>query len=134
MSESDRLPKKRVLIVDDDPSIRYMLSRVLMDEGYNVMSAANGHQGLEIALTGQIDLVLLDWKMPELNGEDTLKELTYVRPTLPVIVITAYPRKQNEGGLNGASAVLQKPLDFPRLLEAIKMLLAQAVACKRFGL
>jgi CheY-like chemotaxis protein len=51
--ESARLPKKRILIVDDDPSIRYMLSRVLLDEGYNVLSAANGRQGLELAFTGQ---------------------------------------------------------------------------------
>ena len=128
--ESARLPKKRILIVDDDPSIRYMLSRVLLDEGYNVMSAANGHQGLELAYTGQIDLVLLDWKMPGLNGEETLKELAFARPALPVIVITAYPRKKSEGGLTGASAVLQKPLDFPMLLEAIKKMVTRGIACE----
>jgi len=128
--ESARLPKKRILIVDDDPSIRYMLSRVLLDEGYNVLSAAKGRQGLELAFTGQTDLVLLDWKMPGLNGEETLKELAFARPALPVIVITAYPRKQSEGALTGANAVLQKPLDFPMLLEAIKKLVSQGVACE----
>jgi len=121
---------KNILIVDDDPSIRYMLSRVLLGEGYEVVSAANGRDGLKIAADPEIDLVLLDWKMPGLNGEETLKELALLRPSLPVIMITAYPRQQNESGLAGASAVLQKPLDFPMLLEAIKRLLAQATACE----
>jgi CheY-like chemotaxis protein len=121
---------KNILIMDDDPSIRYMLSRVLQGEGYEVVAAANGRDGLTIAADQEIDLVLMDWKMPGLNGEETLKELALLRPSLPVIMITAYPRQQSESGLAGASAVLQKPLDFPMLLEAIKKLLAQATACE----
>jgi DNA-binding response OmpR family regulator len=125
-----RSPQRSILIVDDDPSIRYMLCRVLLGEGYDVVSAANGRDGMEIMAAREIDLVLLDWKMPGLNGEDTLKEISILHPALPVIMITAYPRKQSEGGLIRASAVLQKPLDFPMLLEAIKKLLSQAPACE----
>jgi CheY-like chemotaxis protein len=130
VSDGGSLPNKNILIVDDDPSIRYMLGRVLQDEGYRVVAAANGREGLKIAATGEINLALLDWKMPGLNGEDTLKELRLLHPSLPVIMITAYPQKQCQGSLTGASAVLQKPLDFPMLLEAIKKLLAQAAACE----
>jgi CheY-like chemotaxis protein len=130
VSISNSLPKKSILIVDDDPSIRYMLGRVLLDEGYDVLAAAHGREGLKIASAKEVDLVLLDWKMPGMNGQETLRELAVLRPGLPVIMITAYPRQQCEGGLTGASAVLQKPLDFPMLLEAIKKLLAQANACK----
>jgi CheY-like chemotaxis protein len=125
VSTSGYLARKRILIVDDDPSIRYMLGRVLLDEGYEVVVAAQGQEGLEIAGTKEVDLVLLDWKMPGMNGQETLKELTVLRPGLPVIMITAYPQQQCKGGLSGASAMLQKPLDFPVLLEAIKKLLAQ---------
>jgi CheY-like chemotaxis protein len=117
------------LIVDDDPSIRYMIGRVLMDEGYEALAAANGREGLKIAAAREIDLVLLDWKMPDMNGQETLKALGVLRPGLPVIMITAYPRQHCECGLAGASAIMQKPLDFPMLLEAIKKLLAQAAAC-----
>jgi len=131
VSNSDDRPGKRILIVDDDPSIRYMISRVLTDEGYEALSAANGREGLKVVTAGEIDLVLLDWKMPDMNGQETLKELAVLRPGLPVIMITAYPQQQCEGGLTGASALLQKPLDFPMLLEAIKKLLAQADGGKR---
>jgi CheY-like chemotaxis protein len=130
VSISKSPPNKSILIVDDDPSIRYMLGRVLLDEGYDVLAAAHGREGLKIAAAQEVNLVLLDWKMPGMNGQETLRELAVLHPGLPVIMITAYPRQQCEGGLAGASAVLQKPLDFPMLLEAIKKLLAQAAACK----
>jgi CheY-like chemotaxis protein len=130
VSTSGSLPRKRILIVDDDASIRYMLGRILLDEGYDAPTAANGRDGLMAAAAQEIDLVLLDLKMPGMNGQETLKELNVLRPGLPVIMMTAYPGGQFEGGLNGVSALLQKPLDFPMLLDAIKKLLAQAAACK----
>ncbi len=128
MSTSGTIPGKRILIVDDDPSIRYMLSRVLLGEGYEVVSAANGHEGLKAAATSDVDLVLLDLKMPGLSGRETLQELAHLRPSLPVVIMTAYPGRQGEGPLVGVSALLQKPLDFPMLLEVMKKLLAQAAA------
>jgi DNA-binding response OmpR family regulator len=129
VSTSESRPGKRILIVDDDPSIRYMLSRVLIGEGYAALAAANGRDGLKIAVDNEVDLVLLDLKMPGMNGQETLRELTSLRSGLPVIIMTAYPHQRCEGGLAGASALLQKPLDFPTLLEAIKKLLAQSAAC-----
>jgi len=128
LSTSGSPPSKRILIVDDDPSIRYMLSRVLLDEGYEALSAANGREGLKIAASQEVDLVLLDLKMPGMNGQETLHELAFLRPGLPVIIMTAFPGQRGEDHLAGASALLQKPLDFPMLLEAIRKLLAQAAA------
>jgi DNA-binding response OmpR family regulator len=131
MAPINSLPqRKRILIVDDDPSIRHMLGRILLDEGYEVLAAANGREGLNTAAAQEVDLVLLDLKMPGLNGLETLKELMVLRPGLPVIMMTAFPGRALDGGLNGVSALLQKPLDFPILLEAIKKLLAQAGAYK----
>ncbi len=128
LSTSGSTPGKRILIVDDDPSIRYMLSRVLMDEGYEALSAANGREGLETAAAQGVDLVLLDLKMPGLNGQETLRELSLLRPSLPVIIMTAFPGQLGEGTLTGVGALLQKPLDFPKLLEVIRKLLSQAAA------
>jgi len=107
-----------------------MLSRVLLDEGYDAPTAANGREGLKIAAALGVDLVLLDLKMPGMNGQETLKELNVLCPGLPVIIMTAFPGRHFDSGLNGVSALLQKPLDFPILLEAIKKLLAQAGAYK----
>ena len=121
-------PNKRILVVDDDPSVRYMLGRILLDEGYDALEAANGCEALKIASARKVDLVLLDLKMPGLNGQETLQELALLRPGLPVIIMTAYPGQQGQGPLAGFSALLQKPLDFPMLLEAIRKLLAQAAA------
>jgi len=120
--------RKRILIVDDDPSIRYMLGRILRDEGYDALAAADGREGLKIAADGEVDLVLLDLKMPGMNGQETLKQLAVLRPGLPVVIMTANPGLAFEGGLGEVSALLQKPLDFPMLLETIDKLLAPALA------
>ena len=107
-----------------------MLGRVLLDEGYDALAAANGCEGLKLAVANEVDLVLLDLKMPGKSGQETWKELAALRPGLPVIIMTAFAGQQNEGGLAGAGAFMQKPLDFPMLLQAIKELLAQAAASK----
>lgn len=128
MSTSGSSPRKRILIVDDDPSIRHMLGRILQEEGYEAMAESNGRDGLKAAEAHEIDLVLLDLKMPGMSGQETLKELAVLRPGLPVIIMTAYPQAFEDGRI-GVSALLQKPLDFPRLLETMEKLLAQASAC-----
>jgi CheY-like chemotaxis protein len=119
--------KKNVLIIDDDPSIRYMLGRVLVGEGYGVMAAADGDSGLKVARETDIHLVLLDLKMPGKNGQETFKALRGAYPELPVIIISAFSR-QEFGGMTGVNALLQKPLDFPTLLETISRLLTEPVA------
>jgi CheY-like chemotaxis protein len=114
----------RILIVDDDPSIRYLLSRILIDEGYQAVSAPSGCEGLKAVDAGRIDLVLLDLNMAGMTGQQVLKEMAVTHPRLPIVIITACPRQQVEAGLTGIAALLQKPLDFPVLLETIRKLLA----------
>jgi CheY-like chemotaxis protein len=128
VSNTGSLRRKRILIVDDDPSIRHMLGRVLRDEGYEAPAAASGGEALQMVAAQEVDLVLLDLKMPGMNGQETLKGLNLLRPGLPIIIMTAYPGQSLNGGLHGVSSLLQKPLDFPILLEAIKKLLVQTAA------
>jgi CheY-like chemotaxis protein len=118
---------KQILIIDDDISIRHMLGRVLVSEGYGVVSAADGLAALQIIEHSEIDLVLLDLKMPGMSGRETLKVLKEKRPELPVIVISAYSRQEFDSTAE-VSALFQKPLDFPTLLDTIKRNLAQSVA------
>jgi|ERR1700677_419273 CheY-like chemotaxis protein len=122
--------KKRILIVDDDPSIRHMLRRILIDEGYDTEAAANGREGLNIAQKNAVDLVLLDLKMPGMTGQETLAQLAASHPGLPVIIISAFTRAESPLAFASGRPWLQKPLDFPALLELIKRLAAQPAVGK----
>lgn len=124
-SKSDSRAHKRILVVDDDPSVREMLGRVLNSEGYGVLPAKDGQEALEIAASAEVDLVLLDLNMPGKSGWDTFEELTAANPLLAVIIITARPDQIFTALGAGAGALLEKPLDFPSLLETISKLMAE---------
>jgi CheY-like chemotaxis protein len=125
MSAEDQ--RKWILIVDDDASVRLMLARVLMDEGYGVLTAANGVEALGLASTLLVDLVLLDLNMPGTNGWETLDELETHNIVPPVIIITAMPNQHDAARAAGVRAVLEKPLDFPCLIQAVRQVLTHPV-------
>ena len=104
--------KKRLLVVDDDPSVRTMLKRVLAGEGYHVRSAASGATALQVAESAPPDLVLLEPKLPEENGWDVFGRLTRKWPSLPVVVITARPNQLFTALAAGVGALVEKPLPY----------------------
>jgi CheY-like chemotaxis protein len=114
--------KKKILLVDDDSAIRKILLRLLSEEGYSVLPAANGVEALESASLVKFDLVLLDLNMPQKDGWETFEQLTTDDPLLPIIVITARPNQLFPALASGVGALLEKPLDFARLLETIRNL------------
>ena len=114
--------KKKILLVDDDTAIRKILLRLLSEEGYSVLPAANGVEALEFASIAKFDLVLLDLNMPQKGGWETFEQLTADDPLLPIIVITARPNQLFPALASGVGALLEKPLDFARLLETIRNL------------
>ena|SRR2546428_12334214 len=118
--------KNTILLVDDDPSVREQMGRVLTGEGYLVLCAANGAEALGIAAACPIDLVLLDLNMPVKGGWDTFEKLTSDNPLLAVIVITARPNQRFTALGAGVGALLEKPLDFPTLLKTVSALLAES--------
>ena len=117
--------ENRILVVDDDSSVREMLARVLAGEGYLVCAATDGTSALEIAAATKIDLVLLDLNMPGKSGWDTFEKLTTKNPLLPVIIVTARANQLFTAMGAGVGALLEKPLDFPKLLQTIQQLLAE---------
>jgi CheY-like chemotaxis protein len=117
--------KKNILLVDDDPGVRRMLQRVLEEEGYIVVPAANGMEALERARATASQLVLLDLNLPAQNGWETLERLAAEGPLLPVIIITARPNQLFPALASGAGALMEKPLDLPKLLRTIRDLLAE---------
>jgi len=120
--------KQRILLVDDEPGVRRMLLRVLEEEGYAVVPAANGVEALELAASRAPDLALLDLNLPLQNGWDTFERLTTEHPLLPVIIITARPNQLFPALAAGAGALMEKPLDLPKLLRTISDLLAEPAA------
>jgi DNA-binding response OmpR family regulator len=117
--------ENQILVVDDDSSVREMLARVLIGEGYLVSAAADGTSALEIAAATKIDLVLLDLNMPGKSGWDTFERLTAENPLLPVIIVTARVNQLFTAMGAGVGALLEKPLHFPKLLETIRQMLAE---------
>ena len=115
-------PPARILVVDDDPSIRHMLSTALGDEGHEVREAGNGVDGLSIARSWRPDIIILDLMMPTMNGWQFAEAYgSQVGPHVPVIVITAAGPGaiQSAEHLGTISSVLAKPLNIAELNEII---------------
>ena len=116
---------KRILLVDDDPTVRDSLNEVLVAEGYSVMQVENGQQALDLANQLPVDIVLLDLNMPVKNGWDTFEQLTREHPLIPVIIATARPNQLFTALSAGAGALLEKPMEIPTLLRTMATLLTE---------
>jgi len=115
---------KRVLVADDDPSIRAILVMNLEDEGYQVIEAEDGEEALRLARHALPDLVLLDVMMPGLDGLDVLAVLRGHRHTadIPVVLITAKSGDEDiwDGWRAGAAYYVTKPFDVEDVLRFIR--------------
>lgn len=114
--------KGNILVVDDDRDICEVLTDVLKLEDYSVVVAHDGLKALDAARKSKFDAVLLDIKMPGMNGVETLKELKKISPGTPIIMITAFAVEDmiRESIREGAFAALGKPIDFDRLFATIE--------------
>ncbi len=117
--------KKRVLIVDDDRSVRESLRKVLAGAGYSVMLATDGQKAVDLFEHDVVDLLLLDIGLPGENGWETLEHITTRKPTPPIIVITGQTGQFNMALAAGVGALMQKPLDVTQLLQTMQQLLAE---------
>jgi DNA-binding NtrC family response regulator len=114
---------KRILLVDDERSIRQSLSKILGAENYEIVLAENGQEAIEKHGAQRIDLLLLDLNMPVINGWVTLEWLAAVNPLLPVVIITGRSNQRTLAETAGADALMEKPLDVPLLLQTIRELM-----------
>jgi len=117
--------KKRVLIVDDDSSVRESIARVLVDAGYDVLQSGEGEQALSQFDPKQIDLLLLDLGLPKKSGWDIFESFTVKNPTLPIVVITGQSRQLETAMAAGVGALMEKPLDVAQLLQTMHELLTE---------
>ncbi|RIH88064.1 Response regulator MprA [Calidithermus terrae] len=130
---------QRILVIDDDPSVRNFLKRGLSYEGYAVDLAESGEAGLNQARDRYPDLVILDWMMPGMDGVEVLRRLRAADEKLPVIMLTAKdaPEDQIKGLDTGADDYVTKPISFDVLVARIRSLLrrhqAEAPTVLRFA-
>ncbi|MCC3378037.1 response regulator [Paenibacillus farraposensis] len=115
------MEKKKVLIVDDQNGIRILLMEVFGSEGYETFQAANGKIALEIVEKEPPDLVLLDMKIPGMDGLEILKHLKAMHPDIKVIMMTAYGELDmiKEATELGALMHFTKPFDIDEMRIAV---------------
>ena len=114
--------KEKLLIVDDQYGIRILLNEVFQKEGYQTFQAANGIQAIDIVKKHSPDLVLLDMKIPGMDGIEILKRLKEITPDIRVIIMTAYGELDmiQEAKDLGAITHFAKPFDIDEIRDAVK--------------
>jgi len=123
---------QRILVIDDDESIRKSFSLALEDTGYQVDTVESGEKGIEMRQKNGYDLIFLDLKMPGLNGVETLRELRKIDKDVPVYIVTAF-HKEFFGGLKSAGEdgldfeVVKKPIGSDDIVLVTKSVLEGTV-------
>ncbi len=122
----------KVLVVDDERDICRMISNILKEEGYKVDKAYDGEQAIKRVKKKDYNLMLLDYKLPDIDGINVLKEIRRIKPSLKVIMISAYgsPSIKSMAKKLGAYRFLDKPFDLNRLVKIVKDALANPIRSK----
>lgn len=115
----------QILLVDDEERLTSALSQFFMEKGYQVLRAASGDEALAIAAKKPVDLILLDLQMPGLPGEEVLKTVKARMPQVKVLVLTAYPDREEAVRALGCDAFLSKPFAAEKLIEFADRLLTR---------
>ena len=109
----------RVLIVDDDRNLTTLLAAILKSEGLDVLSASDGPRALDLLDSEPVDALILDLRMPGMDGRTLYREVRARGHNVPVLIASAYGARSAQHEL-GAEAAIEKPFDPDKLLEAIR--------------
>ena len=117
-----------ILVVDDDKNIRRLLKAVLEADNYNVSTASDGEEALDVIDREHIDLVVLDVMMPNMDGYEFTETIRETNDNLPILMVSAkqQPADKKAGFLAGTDDYITKPIDEEELLLRIKALLRRA--------
>jgi DNA-binding response OmpR family regulator len=113
---------KTILVIEDDPWTRTITTALLAGEGFAVVEAKNGEEGLNLARQHTPDAVLLDLALPTKSGLDVLRELKSDDATaaIPVIIVSAYGMLMNEHDARQTAGIIQKPFDYDDLVAQVE--------------
>ncbi len=125
----------RILVVDDDESIRKILSTILEDEGYNVETARTGREAIEKTKTKFYNLAMIDIRLPDLEGTKLLTRMKDTTPKMIKIIVTGYPSLQNaiEAVNKGADSYILKPFNIEKVLKTIRANLKKQQEAKEYS-
>lgn len=114
-------PPRRILVVDDEPFVCDAVKMMLMFDGHTVETASNGQEALAIFEADKFDLVITDFAMPTMKGDELAAAIKAKAPKQPVVMITAYAEMLQSSGnpLDGVDFVISKPFLLENLREAI---------------
>lgn len=113
----------QILVVDDEPDLRRLAARILLEEGYHVHEAGDGLEALDYISSGRVsfDAIVTDIVMPRLDGVGLLRRLALIRPDLPVVLMSGYGTDQlAERGIVSPCAILSKPFPPERLVAEVR--------------
>jgi CheY-like chemotaxis protein len=121
MENQRALCGKRILLVDDERTFREVVRSLLSHDDHIVVEANNGAEALGLFAQNRFDLVLTDWEMPFVQGNELATQIRQLAPDQPILMITGYPRRP--GRTNPVDAVLCKPFNLKHLRTAMASLL-----------
>jgi CheY-like chemotaxis protein len=113
---------KRILVVDDEPAVREVLGLLLRFDGHKVVEAASGREACLLFAPGDFDLVITDFSMPGMSGDELARTIKGLVPSQPILMVTAYAQKLC-GLDNPVDAILEKPFNVAALRKMVAMLL-----------
>jgi len=125
----------RILVVDDDESVRKVLATILEEKGYLVDTAENGKEAIKKSKTKIYNLALLDIRLPDMKGTKLLTTMKETTPKMIKIIMTGYPSLQNaiKAVNKGADAYMLKPLNMDDALRTIKEQLKKQEQAKKYS-
>ena len=115
----------KILVIDDEPGVRDLLDTLLSRKGYDVVLADSGQKGLEIFRRAGADVIVLDLKMPEMDGITVLRQVRVLNPKQPVVILTGArtPESEQQARALGVTEYVEKEFSLHLLGDALKRLL-----------
>ena len=120
--EPDRIRGRRILVVEDDSSVRESIKLLLRIDRHAVTEAKDGREALDLVSRQPFDLVILDYAMPGMQGWEVALKIKCIAPALPILMVTAYWEKLSGADLSAVNAVLGKPYAVDELRSVIAKL------------
>jgi DNA-binding response OmpR family regulator len=122
--EAESLTGSRILVVDDDVNLTRLLRAILRTSGFDVVTCGDSTEGLSVAEADQFNLIILDLRMPVMDGRTFYKELRERGVKTPVVIASAYGARAAQAEL-GAQAAIEKPFDPDRLIDTVTRILTK---------
>lgn len=125
MTSGEKESQAKILVIDDDEDFRIIITRTLEKEGYRVQAVESGAEAVRAMKSQRFDLGLVDIKMPEMGGRETIKEIRKLDPQLPVLLVTGSPDWPDRELRTTTQGCIYKPFKLAQLRSMIRKVLEE---------